>query len=413
MRAVVLAAGEGTRMRPLTYTLPKPMLPVAGKPILEHVVGELKKARFREIVMIVGYKRERVKEHFGGGEEFDVSIDYVEQKVMDGTCHAFLGAKEKVRGESFLGLNGDQLVKAKDLEKVARVKGNAIGAVKSEEAHKYGVLEVGGKSLKSIIEKPEKPPSNLINAGVYKFGREAFEFMKKTKKSARGEYEITDTIVDMVEAGNKFEVVVMDYWRDVGYPWQLIDVNEEYMENIETDIQGVTEDGVTIRGKVQIGEGTRVYNGTYIKGPAVIGKNCQIGPICYIRDNSVVGDNCGIGRFVEVKNSIIMNGTKMEHHTYVGDSVIGESCNFGAGTKCANLRFDDATVKMVVKGEKMDSGRRKLGTIMGSEAKTGVNCVLMPGVKIGNRAITGPNAIIYKDVPNNRIVVVKQELETR
>ncbi len=407
--AVILAAGEGKRMRPLTYTMPKPMLPIGGRPMLQYLIMNFREAGIRHIVLVTGYKKESIENYFGKGDMLNVDIDYVEQKNPQGTAHAFEQAKDLVSGR-FIATYGDQLIDAADVNLI-RAHERAIGAAKVENPSRYGVLKVNSGYLETIVEKPENPPSNLINAGIYSFKDDVFDFIKRTPKSPRGEVEITDTVQLMTDEGKRFKVVELDYWRDIGYPWQMLQINEEFMKTNMYKIEGIVEDGVVIRGNVKIGKGTRVRAGSYIQGPISIGRNCEIGPACYLRDNTVVRDNCRIGRFVEIKNSIIMSNTKIQHHSYVGDSVIGADCNFGAGTKCANLRFDDKTVKMKIKDEVMDSERRKMGIIMGTGTKTGLNCVMMPGVKIGNNARIGPNAIIYEDVPNDVTVMVEQKLK--
>jgi NDP-sugar pyrophosphorylase family protein len=153
---------------------------------------------------------------------------------------------------------------------------------------------------------------------------------------------------------------------------------------------GVFEDNVVIKGAVHIGENSIIRSGCYIVGPVMIGQGCDIGPNCYIRPFTSVGDGCRIGAAVEVKNSIIMKGTKIPHHSYLGDSVIGEGCNFGSGTKIANLRMDKRNI--LVSG--MDTKRRKLGAIIGDGVETGVNASINVGSIIGNNAIIGPGAVV-------------------
>ena len=144
-----------------------------------------------------------------------------------------------------------------------------------------------------------------------------------------------------------------------------------------------------MRGSISVGKGTVIRSGSYIVGPAFIGEDCEIGPNCYIRPSTSIGDRCHIGTAVEVKNSIIMGNSKIPHHNYIGDSIIGENCNFGAGTKVANLRLDGKSIE--VGG--LDTGRRKLGAIVGDGVQTGINSCLNVGCSIGNDSIIGPGVV--------------------
>ena len=198
-------------------------------------------------------------------------------------------------------------------------------------------------------------------------------------------------------------------WIDIGRPWELLDVNEYFLKDFETRIEGKVEEGATIHGPVFLGKGSIIRSGSYIMGPVYIGENCDIGPNNYLRKSTFISNNVSIGNAVEIKNSIIMDGTNVNHLSYVGDSVIGFNCNIAAGTNIANLRFDDGHVKMTVKDKKVDSGRRKFGVVFGDGVKTGINSSFNPGVKVGTNSRVGSGAIIYDDIPPNKIVLPLQE----
>ena len=242
--------------------------------------------------------------------------------------------------------------------------------------------ETSKKLWKSL--KREEAPSNLVNAGIYIFNKDIFEKIAKTEISERGEYEITDSVTLQIEDGKK----VIGHktnkdWIDVGRPWELIEVNEELIGNLKTEIKGTIEEGAHIHGEVFLDEGSIIRAGVYIEGNVYIGKNCDIGPNSYIRGNSYFGDHVHVGNAVEIKNSIVMENTNVSHLSYVGDSVIGSNCNIAAGTNIANLRFDNKPVKTKIKDAMIDSGRRKLGSIIGDSVKTGINSSFSPGVKVG------------------------------
>jgi len=388
MKAVILAAGEGKRMRPLTYERPKVMLPIAGKPIIEHLLEEMKEVGIEDFVFVVGYHDETIRNYFEKGERSDVNIQYVTQKTQLGTADA-LRRTEGLVEDKFLMLNGDTIVSAGDIEKV--ITGDTtIGVIEVRNPGDYGVVETEGERITKIHEKMKEPPSNLINAGVYLLDENIFTALSKTAKSKRGEFELTDSLQLLIESGNNVFWKKIKHWIDVSYPWDLLRANELLIEKISAVNRGELEETVWIKGKdkVSIGEGTLVKSGSYIEGPVVIGENCEIGPNSYIRANTSIGDNCHIGSAVEIKSSIIMDGTKIPHLSYVGDSIIGCRCNLGAGTKIANLRFDDAYIK--AKG--LDTGRRKLGAIISDGVKTGINACIDAGAIIGNNTLIGPGA---------------------
>jgi bifunctional UDP-N-acetylglucosamine pyrophosphorylase/glucosamine-1-phosphate N-acetyltransferase len=389
LKAVILAAGEGNRMRPLTYTRPKVMLPIANKPILEHLLIEAKEAGIKEFIFIVGYHDEQVRDYFGGGEKWNISITYCNQRKQLGTADAVRTVEGLVEG-NFLMINGDIIVNRKDIKSLAGKDKTTMSVIEVKETRDLGLVEVQEDRVVRIHEKVGKPPSNLANAGLYLFTPAVFPAVAQTPKSPRGEYEITDSLQSMIDGGQVVAYQKIGYWLDLSYPWNLLLANESILSEVKVENLGEIEDNVAMKGAVAIGRGTVVRTGSYIIGPVTIGQNCDIGPNCYIRPSTAIGDDCHIGGAVEVKNSIIMKGTKVPHHNYVGDSVIGEGCNLGAGTKIANLRLDEKEIWMAGN----NTGRRKLGAIIGDGVKTGINVSIDVGTVIGNNTHIGPGAIV-------------------
>ena len=390
MRAVVLAAGEGRRMRPLTYTRPKVMLPIAGRPILEHLLLNLREAGIRKLTFVVGYSADKVREHFGNGGRWGVEIDYVLQKRQLGTAHALGTAGEFLQRKQFLLLNGDVIVGVGDIERILKRKPPVMGLFDGGVREDVGLVEVGGGRVRKIYEKEKEAPSELINAGVYLLDGRIFESISRLSPSPRNEYELTDALQFLVDEGVEVGWERMREWMDMSYPWDLLQANKLLLQHLEPDNLGEVEEGVVIKEPVRIGRGTVVRFGSYIVGPIIIGEGCEIGPNCYIRPFTVIGDECHVGAACEVKNSIIMRGTKIPHHNYVGDSIIGEECNLGAGTKIANLRLDKKSV--VIEGK--DTGRRKLGAVIGDRVEVGINASINVGALIGNDSLIGPGALV-------------------
>jgi len=401
MKCVILAAGEGNRMHPLTYTRPKVMLPIAGKPILEWNLLNARAAGLKEFIFVVSYKSEMVREYFGDGKPWNVKIIYVNQGKAMGTAHA-IGTVEPFVSDCMV-MCGDTIFGVNDIKQIAK-KGTKIGLVKIENPREYGIVELKGKRVVKIYEKMEHPLSNTINAGIYHFNKRIFNFIRKTEKSPRGEYEITDSI-NMLIKKETVDGIFLKEWRDVVYPWHLLDANEEILRKMQRKIQGTVEKNVTLKGTVVVGKGTVIRSGSYIEGPVVIGMNSKIGPNCYLRPYTTIGDNCHVGNACEVKNSIIMDHSNVPHLNYVGDSIIGQHCNLGAGTTVANLRLDKGNIVVILNGRKIDSKRRKLGTIMGDNVQTGINSVINVGTMIGNSVFIGLGAYAKNEIkPYARIL---------
>ena len=401
MKCVILAAGEGKRMHPLTYTRPKVMLPIAGKPILEWNLLNARAAGLKEFVFVVSYKSEMVREYFGNGKPWNVKITYVNQGKAMGTAHA-IGTVEPFVNECIV-LCGDTIFGVNDIKHIAE-KGTKIGLVRIDNATDYGIVELKGNRVIKINEKMEHPSSNIINAGIYHFNKQIFKFIRKTEKSPRGEFEITDSI-NMLISREQVAGVFLKEWRDVVYPWHLLDANEELLKKLKTKIQGTVEKNVTVNGNIVVGKGTVIRSGTYIEGPVLIGDNCKIGPNCFLRPFTTIGNNCHVGNACEVKNSLIMDYSNVPHLNYVGDSIIGQYCNLGAGTTVANLRLDKNNIIVTLNGKKLDSKRRKLGMVMGDNVQTGINSIINVGTMIGNNVFIGPGAIVKGEITPKTMIM--------
>jgi len=411
LRAVVLAAGKGERLRPLTEMRPKHLLPVGGKPLIEWSLEALKEAGIEEVLIVTHYMEEKLKERLGDGSSLGLSLSYSRQERMGGTADAFRMAEEFADGEDFLGLYGDLFLDPECVKTVLKAHKPAevvMAVVQVEEPSQFGIVGVEGGLVTEIVEKPEPgtEPSNLANAGIYVFPPEIFDSIRDTELSSRNEYEITDSLGALIESGSSVRAVElpMEDWLDVGQPWHLLEANERALRSLEHSIEGDIEDGVHMEGPIRVCSGARVRSGTYIEGPTYIGPGSDIGPNCYIRPSTSIGRDARIGNACEVKNSIVMDGTHAAHLSYIGDSILGEGCNLGAGTVTANIRFDKMNIRMSVKGRRIDSGRRKLGTIMGDNAQTGINVSLVPGVKVGSGAWIAPGLTVYEDVPSGEFL---------
>ena len=392
MQTVILAAGQGTRLRPLSDSIPKPMLPVAGRPIAAHVADAAVAGGADELIFVTGYMGEIVEEHFGETYR-DVPVSYATQEEQLGTAHAVAAAREHI-DEEFAVLNGDNLYDPESIVKLF-ADGPGIGVYQVEDPSNYGVLSTEGDRVTDIVEKPADPPTNLANAGVYLFPADARAHLD-VPMSERGEHELTDVLARVIEE-HDVNPVELDRWMDVGRAWELLEANELLLSEEERRIDGDVAEDATLEGTVVVEEGAEIESGVTVEGPAYVGAGSTIGPNAYVRGATLLEGDVHIGQAVEVKNSVIMRGTNVPHLSYVGDSVLGRDVNFGAGTNVANLRHDGAEVKLTVKGDRIPTGRRKFGVVAGHGAKTGINTSLAPGVTLSSGATTGPGESVTRD----------------
>ncbi len=427
MKAVILAAGKGTRLRPLTYTRPKVLLPLANKPIIQYIVEDLLAIKecgqaVDEIFIVANYLEEKVKSFFAALAP-PVKITFVHQAQLGGTGDALHTLAGKIN-ENFIMVNGDEVFSSNAFSTVLEAfeKKNAlavVGAFESDRPEQYGVLVTDSEGmLQKIVEKSPNPPGNLVNTGVYAFSPKIFEYLEKLSKSERGEYELTDAIMNMATNTGCVFVSKIDKWQGVSMLWDLFEANEvKIEERLEKEAKGK---------HVIIGKNTEIKPGVYIEGNVIIGDNCKIGPNCYIRGPTAIGNNCHIGASVEIKNCIIMNNSNVPHLSYIGDSVIGEHCNLAASTITANLRHDYGNVKVLVKGRLVESNRHKIGFFAADWTKTAVGTMIYPGRVLGPFAWTAPNATVdcniepftllgpagKKKIPKEKIeAIVKNETE--
>ncbi|NKE35617.1 NTP transferase domain-containing protein [Natronococcus sp. JC468] len=392
MKAVVLAAGEGTRIRPLSSSVPKPMLPVADRPLAAHTVDAVIDAGADEVVLVVGYEADTVEDYFGE-EHRGVPISYAIQEEQAGTAHAVNAASDHLEGP-FAVLNGDNLYDQAAIDRLFE-ECPAVCAIEVEDPRNYGVLSTTDGAVTDIVEKPSDPPTNLANAGAYAFPEEAIEWLD-VPASERGEHEITDVLAQVVD---RFTVtpVTLERWMDVGRPWELLEANEWKLGELEGRVAGEVSEDAHLEGSVVVEEGATVKPGVVIEGPALIRSGATVGPNAYVRGATLIDEGAKVGNAVEVKNSVLSRGATAGHLSYIGDSVLGRDVNFGAGTTVANLRHDGDAVRFTVKGDRVSTNRRKFGVVVGDDAKTGINTSLTPGLKLDTGATTAPGEVVERD----------------
>lgn len=393
MQTVVLAAGRGTRMRPLTATAPKPALPVAGKPLFVHCLEDAIAAGASDVVVVVGYEADAVRDILAE-RDWPVPVETVEQAAQRGTADAVRCASASLRAEPFVVLNGDALYDRASLADLYDADA-AVGSHRVDNPSSYGVLRVDDGRVHAVIEKPDDPPSDLVNAGAYVLPAAALDWLD-VAESDRGELELTDVLQRACETVD-VRAIPFDRWLDVGRPWELLAANEWRVAELDRAIAGSVSEDAELRGDVVVEAGATVEPGVVIEGPAYVGAGSHVGPNAYVRGATYLGPDTRVGHGVEVKNSVVMAGSAVPHLTYLGDSVLGTDVNLGAGTTVANLRHDDAPVEITVKGDRVSTGRRKFGIVCGDGVKTGINCTINVGVVLSTDATVGPGETVLRD----------------
>jgi UDP-N-acetylglucosamine diphosphorylase / glucose-1-phosphate thymidylyltransferase / UDP-N-acetylgalactosamine diphosphorylase / glucosamine-1-phosphate N-acetyltransferase / galactosamine-1-phosphate N-acetyltransferase len=416
MKALVLAAGKGERLWPLTETIPKPLLPIGGTTLLERILNSLAQSGVHDVVILVKFEDLKIRKEIGNGSRFGCRVSYVKQRRLGGTADAVRACRQKLLGESrFLVVYADNYYEDHAMRALvargSREAGMALATAEADDTSQFGRVTVRQGRVVRIREKTQSHHRGLVNAGLYMLDNFIFEAIDKTPTSKRGELELTDSLKILIKQG--FPVIAIPFkqgkWFGISYPWDLLEANKKVVKSQRTSRKGYVEENVHIKNKISLGSGSTVKSGTYIEGPVYVGENSVIGPNAYLRAYTSIGDDVKVGAGCEVKNSIVMDSTKIPHLSYVGDSIIGPMTTLGARTITANLRFDGKPVKSKVKNQMVTTKRRKLGAILGENVKTGVNVSILPGVKIGPDAWIGPGAVVTNDVPaGSRIKSSKQ-----
>jgi len=314
MKGIILHGGHGTRLRPLTHTGPKQLLPIANKAMSQYALEDLKTAGITEIGIIIGdVYPEKVKEYYGDGTKFGVKITYVYQDKPKGISHAIRLCKDFIGTDRFIVYLGDNVLR-KDLtdytKKFQTSDSDAmILLCEVDDPQRFGIAELDldnpGK-IKKIMEKPKDPPSNLAVIGIYFLTPKIFDIIDNLKPSWRGELEITEALDLLMNQGNKIEYdTVTGWWKDTGTPEDIIHANKLVLDSIGTENQFLIDDDAEIKNNIVIGKGTNISRDSFIIGPVIIGKNCSIGLGVRIGPYVSVGDNCNL-KHCTIQDSIIM-----------------------------------------------------------------------------------------------------------
>ena len=389
-QAIILAAGEGNRLRPFTAEKPKGMLSIADKPILQYVIEALAQNGIRNIVLVVGYRREQIFDYMGSGERFGVEISYVTQPNQLGTAHALLQAR-KVAGDEFLVLSGDKLIEASTIARFVSVAPGAMLLKQVDNPSRHGMVTVEGGVVKGITESPKETEGNLATTRIYALSKEIFDFIG-TK------LVISDVLNSMIAQGRTLHAYETDgIWLDVIYPWDILSLNGAVLGQIKAEVGGTTERGVFLKGEVSIGKDTVIRSNSSIVGPVIIGSGCDIGPNVCILPSTSIGDNVVIAPLSEIKNSVVGSDTAIGPGSIIEDSVIDKGCVIG-GQFTASSGEAEVEIKRV-------RYTVKVGAMLGSGCNLGSGVVAQPGVVVGNYSQVLALKLIAGRLPDGSLVV--------
>ena len=329
MKGILLHGGHGTRLRPLTHTGPKQLLPIANKPMSQFCLESMKEAGVTDIAVIIGGNgSEKVREFYGDGEGLGLKITYVEQEYPKGIAHAISLCKNFVGDEKFLVFLGDNIIQ-KSIADVAGQfeRGSASATVllcEVDNPQRFGIADVKDNKIIKIMEKPKNPPTNLAVTGIYFLTPKIFEIIDRLKPSWRNEYEITDALDMLLAEGNAIAYhVITDYWKDTGTPEDIINANEAVLQKLEPCCEGENQSS-NISGNMVVGKDTVIEEGTKIIGPVIIGKDCKISSDCSIGPNVSIGDNSSLSK-CQINDCIVMRDCLIDCKIKIKDSIIASN----------------------------------------------------------------------------------------
>jgi len=394
MKAVILAAGEGKRLRPFTETMPKVMLPVANKPILEHVFDALKDSGITEIILVVGYKKEVIMDYFKDYKK--IKITYVVQDKQLGTAHALSKAKNHINN-SFIVIPGDNIIDNKSITKLVQNKSEYCILIKEHSLpSKYGVVFEKEGKLKEIVEKPLQEIGRFISTGIYKFPKTIFTDIEKCR--IEGINDLSTVVQNLIEQEKTINTILAESWMDIVYPWDLIHVNENMIRNAKATIGGTIEKGVILKGDVLVGKETKIHSGCYIVGPVIIGEGCEIGPNACIFPSSTIGNNSTINPFTEIRNSVIMEDVHIGSNSFITNSIVAR------GTIIKN-HFSNILGEDTIEIEGEFKKVKNIGVMIGEDCTIESQVVAEPGIIIGRKCKIASLKKLNNNIPSESKVM--------
>ena len=354
MKGLILAGGTGSRLRPITYTLPKQMLPIAGKPVLEHAVEKIRRAGIDEVGIVLGeHGHEAIKSYFGDGSGFGIDITYIHQGEPLGLAHAVGCAEQFVGDDPFVLYLGDDLIQQDLSEFVDRfdpeTQAGSLAVQHVADPSRYGIVNVNDDNeIVGLIEKPDDPPTDMAAIGIFILTPLIFERIREIDPSWRGELELTDAIQRAITDGEQFTVYTVDgWWRDVGTPEDVIESNYLALDDLDPDLMGVVEDEANVKGRVHAEPGSVIKSGATVVGPVYLGEGATIESGTYIGPFTTIAAECTIDG-CRIEQSVVLRGSEIETDQQVSETLIGRNVTVVDRQDGRNelLLGNDATVRL-------------------------------------------------------------------
>ncbi len=330
MKALILSGGTGSRLRPLTYTGAKQLLPVANRPILFYAIDAMVEAGLTDIGVVVGDTAQEIQEALGDGSRFHCQFTYIHQAKPLGLAHAVKTAQPFLGDSPFCVFLGDNLLRVGVKNTVDRFRRDqpdaSILLAEVPDPRQFGVAVVEGDRVVRLVEKPAEPPSHYALVGTYCFTPAIHPIINDLSPSWRNEYEITDAIQGLIDSGHRVDAAYVNgWWKDTGRPEDLLDANRLILEDFEGQVRGAVDAESVVTGRVEIGAGSQIVN-SVIRGPVSIADNVRISH-AYVGPYTSIGSNVTLER-VEIENSVVMADTRIAHlRPRIADSLIGRGVN--------------------------------------------------------------------------------------
>ena len=420
MKALVLTAGEGKRLRPLTINRSKSMLMIAGRPVLQYIIDSLVENGIRDIIVVVGHGREELIDHFQMGGDQGVRIRYVIQHKQEGAENAILTAREELEDEEeFLLINGDVLVEPEMVKRILTNHETVGGDVTMlvtlvSNPEQFGTVKIGANGVvEELVEKggPDRYVSNYAVAGVSIFSKETLNLLEKHGKMEK-------TFEELIASGKQVSAAVWEKeWAEFTWPWDILNANRIVMDR---QLRGkgsfIAESAdvhptVVIEGSVYIDEGSIIRPYTTLRGPIYIGKQVYIGNNSLIRDYCSLCDGVRIGYAVEMRNTMVFERVNVGRMTYLADSLIGADTCIEAGAQLWNWRPGTEPLFLDSEADAVQVPSQKFGAIVGDNVVIGVNASIYPATRIGNNSVISAGCVVDEDIPPNSEVCIVQKLK--
>ena len=387
MRAVILTAGEAARLRGWTVGRPKGMLPLANRTILEHLVEGLRQAGVRQVTMVVGHGAESVMSLFGDGGRYGVAVAYARQEKLTGTLDALRLGAATAPDEELLVVPGDNFVAPQGFTALLEQEGEALLASEALRWSKWGGLELEGDAVHINYDAPEAM-GRLHFTGIARLTPKTVTALTSMKVRHLGQ-----ALQARLASGAASPAVAMaEAWHNIVYPWDLVGGNQVALRYLQQELAGTCEAGVTIRGAVAIGNGTRIAAGCYLQGPLSIGSGCHIGPGSVLGPSTTIGDGVEIGTHCEIADTLIMDSTAIDSYTHLQACIIGEGSDLGAHVIA--LPGPDEATYLQSQHSVIDRG-----AMVGDGCRIGDRVVLQGGCVLWRNATVGDGETVSGEFP--------------